>query len=113
MANSVTSEEISGIENVFFKLDPTKTGEISLQEFFEVLKANMVISNDEVERLFAVMDSDHTGKLSYTEFIAAMLQTRFQMDEGVMIRESFNRLDKEHKGTICRTDLGNALGGQG
>jgi Ca2+-binding EF-hand superfamily protein len=111
MAYSLTSEEISGIEDIFFKLDPNKTGEISLQEFFEVLKTHLVISNDEVERLFAVMDSNQRGKLSYTEFVAAMLQTRVQMNEDV-IRESFDRLDKEHKGTISKTDLRNALGGQ-
>lgn len=75
MAYSLTSDEISGIEDTFFKLDPNKTGEISLQEFFEVLKKHLVISNDEVQRLFAVMDSNHSGNLSYTEFIAAMLQT--------------------------------------
>merc|ERR1719420_2264167 len=70
MAYSMTSEEISGIEDIFFKLDPQKTGEISLQEFFHVLKTHLVISNNEVNRLFAVMDGDQSGKLSYTEFVA-------------------------------------------
>eukprot|EP00746_Dinoflagellata_sp_MGD_P008668 gnl/MRDRNA2_/MRDRNA2_117365_c0_seq1.p1 gnl/MRDRNA2_/MRDRNA2_117365_c0~~gnl/MRDRNA2_/MRDRNA2_117365_c0_seq1.p1 ORF type:complete len:376 (+),score=86.43 gnl/MRDRNA2_/MRDRNA2_117365_c0_seq1:29-1129(+) len=40
-----------------------------------------------------------------------MLQTRVQMNEDV-IRESFDRLDKEHKGTVSKNDLRAALGGQ-
>lgn len=111
IAYACTSEEISGIEKVFFKLDPEKTGEISLSEFFEVLKSHLIISNDEIDRLFAVMDSDHKGKLSYTEFVAAMLQTHVKMNEDV-IRECFDRLDKDKKGVIHRDDVYAALGGE-
>ena len=49
------------------------------------------------------------GRLNYTEFIAATLETHGHLEEE-RIREAFDRLDTDSSGFISRSDLAAFLG---
>ena len=108
IAHKSTSEEIARLRKVFKKYDKKKTGFIQLEDFKSCL--NVYGWNDEyIEHLFACADLDGTGKLKYTEFLAATIESTGMVTED-HIAEAFDRLDSDDSGFISFENLREIFG---
>jgi len=65
----------------------------------------------EADKVFAnlLVDGNGGGELLYTQFMAAAMQSRFQMQE-FNIREAFQKFDHENSGMITVDNLRDVLG---
>jgi|AntRauTorckE5430_2_1112549.scaffolds.fasta_scaffold00769_9 serine/threonine protein kinase len=108
IAHKSTSEEIARLRKAFKKYDKKKSGFIELDEFNSCLK--IYGWNDEyIEHLFACADLDGTGKLKYTEFLAATIESTGMVTEE-HIAEAFDRLDSDDSGYISFENLRELFG---
>ena len=73
---------------MFKRLGKDNCGTISLSDFIGVMSDLMVIPSEEISQMFKVMDTHKTGKSSYSEFVASLLQTRFNMHADLLRRPS-------------------------
>merc|ERR1711934_1071128 len=89
--------------------DTDGSGHISIAEFQKALGAQM--QDDAIKKLFELIDTDHTGLISYSEFIASTL---FHQDilTPERLLAAFERLDPDHSGFIEASELSNLLPGQ-
>mmetsp|Transcript_35012 Transcript_35012/g.100712 ORF Transcript_35012/g.100712 Transcript_35012/m.100712 type:complete len:484 (+) Transcript_35012:407-1858(+) len=109
MAYSLTSEEIEGMRELFKAIDKSREGTIRLEELTAVMQDHMEISNDEIEKIFSVLDHNKDEQVYYTDFLAAMLSTRIRLHED-LIRRAFERFDIDNSGVISVENLKGVLG---
>mmetsp|Transcript_16724 Transcript_16724/g.31684 ORF Transcript_16724/g.31684 Transcript_16724/m.31684 type:complete len:679 (-) Transcript_16724:4023-6059(-) len=108
IAHKSTSEEIERLRKVFKKYDSRKKGSISLEDFSACLKV-YGWNDDYIKHLFQCADLDGTGKIKYTEFLAAAIESTGLVTEE-RIAEAFDRLDSDDSGYISLEDLREILG---
>ena len=108
IAHKSTDDEIGFLRKVFDRFDFEKDGEITLKEFMECLKLYHYSEND-VERMFIGMDLDGTGKVHYSEFLAATMEAHGAISEE-RIAEAFDRLDSDDSGYISVQNIRGFLG---
>ena len=90
--------------NQYFKLfDKDYDGQISLEEFQDVL-VNMNMEKNEITDIFNSLDINKNGFINYTEFVAAFLEKDIYLSTEA-INEAFTFFDKNHKGTISKEDI--------
>lgn len=109
IAYKSTYEEIGILRNLFAKFDKDRNGEVSLEEFKEVLSKHYSYTDEEAEELFRGVDIDGTGTLQYCEFVAATLEALGAIDEE-RLAEAFDRIDVDDTGYITVSDLRSFLG---
>ena len=90
--------------NQYFKLfDKDYDGQISLEEFQDVL-VNMNMEKNEITDIFNSLDINKNGFINYTEFVAAFLEKDIYLSTEA-INEAFTFFDKNHKGIISKEDI--------
>lgn len=109
MAHHSSSEELQEIREAFLALDKDKTGTISFDNLRTAINAQFDLSETELKEIFEVMNLAHDQEIHYSEFIAALMQTRVRMDKN-MLRETFDHLDVFHAGKITKKDLQQVIG---
>merc|ERR1719353_927148 len=105
----LNSADIKKLSETFKSFDTDGSGHITLTEFKHALGKQM--DDQAVKALFDMIDTDHTGLLSYSEFIASTL---FHQDllTPERLLAAFDRLDPDHSGFIEASELSNLLPGQ-
>lgn len=98
LATQLDHAEIEKLRNTFVSMDTNQDGHLSMEEF------KMGISNSKqlllgFEDLWKDIDTDHDGFVDYTEFIAATLDRRVQMQKNMCWRV-FRQMDTNHDGKI-------------
>mmetsp|Transcript_39683 Transcript_39683/g.88847 ORF Transcript_39683/g.88847 Transcript_39683/m.88847 type:complete len:590 (-) Transcript_39683:41-1810(-) len=109
MAWSLSREDREHLREQFKSMDENNDGTITLPEFKKILVENFDVDSHEAERLFESLDADNDHQLSYTEYLAAALQGRIAIHED-LVRDSFQRFDRDRSGMITVTDLRQVLG---
>ena len=56
------------------------------------------------DQLFEMLDSNHNGKLDFSEFKAAMLRTTLYL-QSQHLRKAFHFFDRDNSGTITKKEL--------
>ena len=100
--------KIKGLRDAFHEIDVSHEGTITLEEMRTVL-AQYQIDNDEIESIFRGMDVDESGKIGYTEFLAATVEAHGVAKEEELL-EAFDRLDADDSGYISAENLKDILG---
>jgi len=108
IAHKSTSEEIGFLRKAFKKYNRSRDGEINLAEFKKCLSVHEY-SNAYMEYLFTQVDLDNTGKIKYTEFLAATIESTGLITEE-RLAEAFDRLDHNDSGFITVDSLKAVLG---
>jgi len=108
IAHKSNSEEIGFLRNVFKRYDKDRNGSIELPEFKRCL-SKYKYTDSYMEKLFNCADLDGTGKLRYTEFLAATIESTDLVTEE-RLAEAFDRLDTDDSGYISVNDLRELLG---
>lgn len=110
IAHKSTTDEIGILRKVFMQYDVDKNGVLSYEEFKKAFDA-AGYSEEECERMFDACDLDGSGKIRYTEFLAATIEAQGAISEE-RLAEAFDRLDSDDSGFISAANLKELLGNE-
>merc|ERR1712228_1070833 len=79
MAWSLSNEERAQVREYFVAMDKNKQGTITLAELKQVMIDKFQISDHETNQIFLAMDSNQDKTIHYSDFLAAMMNTRISM----------------------------------
>ena len=100
---------LAELRAAFEAIDEASEGEITVEELEKVLARHGMNDQESVRMLFDSLDVDRTGKVHYTEFIAATMQMRCELTTEAY-RRAFQLLDTDSSGEISLTNLCTLLG---
>lgn len=109
MAWSLTNEERSQVRDAFIQLDTSKTGTIKLKDLRLVLENQFSKEDTEIARVIGALDSNNDEEINYSEFLAAMVSSRIQLHDGLLLA-TFKRFDTDNSGFITLLNLREVLG---
>lgn len=109
MAWSLTMDERAQVREAFLQLDPERNGAIKLHEFKQVMMDKFNITDEEAMYTFQSIDVNHDDEIHYTEFLAAMVTTRINLNDG-LLAQTFRRFDVDNSGYITAANLREVLG---
>lgn len=110
LAWSLTNEDRAKVRNQFNAIDTNRSGTITMGELKSVLANELNLHGDEeFGVIFDSLDTANTQEISYTEFLAAMVQTRIALHDDVL-EATFRRFDADGTGYISVKNLRQALG---
>jgi len=111
MANTMDRNEVGELQNLFLLLDSEQTGTISMNELKEAfVKLGLTdINDEELRKIFSVIDHDSSGQIHYAEFLAALAESNGLVTTD-RLSDAFDRIDASGKGYISHDDLKAILG---
>jgi calcium-dependent protein kinase len=104
IATRLKDEEIKNLKEIFNTLDKDNNGSLTLEEVkagVEELKGGKEIDFEEV---FKSIDTDGSGVINYTEFLAATMDQKLYMKEE-RLYEAFKVFDKDNSGKISAEEI--------
>jgi len=107
MALTLPKEDRAKVRESFICLDEDNTGEVSVEELQSILEDK--VSREEAEAIFRSLDTSGDGSIGYSEFLAAMLQSKIQINDA-LIKKTFLRLDKDRSGHISIQNIEHVMG---
>jgi calcium-dependent protein kinase len=107
MATQCSSEEIAELINMFVKLDKNRDGTLSLSDV-EAALSYTDLSLSDLEAMINAIDTDGSGNIDLTEFIAAMMSKRIYMSQE-KLWNAFKRFDVKASGKITADGLKEVL----
>lgn len=110
LAHKSSIDDIFKLRKAFDKYDESDDGLITMGEFKKSLTEIGCLENDkEIARMFKEIDTDNSGDIHYTEFLAATIETQGRIQEE-RLAEAFDRIDSSGKGYISQGDVRMLLG---
>merc|ERR1719401_1028180 len=109
MATQMDAKAIDGLKKTFVNMDRNKDGMVSAMELREGLIAAGVAAPENLQELFSHIDTDGSGAIDYTEFLASTLNKKSYYQEEV-IWSAFKKFDLDGNGAIDIKELDNVLG---
>ena len=107
----IVDEEIGFLRNLFLqRFDTDKAyANVSFEEFQKALTNEYMYTETELRNIFTKINLDGTGKLSFTEFLAATIEAHGSIEEA-RIAEAFDRIDDDDSGYITVDNLKDLAG---
>jgi len=108
VAQNLKDEDIKDLRQMFEQLDENNDGTLTIQEIQESLtKYEATMPSDLVE-IIRNLDTDGSGSIDYTEFIAATV-TQKQYLKKEVVWSAFRQFDKDGDGSITKAELAEVL----
>lgn len=114
-ARKLKAFELEQFRSVFEQIDIDNSGTVTLQELRQAMESSpkatdgqVLPLNDVVEQLLSVLDSDMSGEIDYTEFIAAIMDSRLEQHEE-LAWQAFRAFDMDGDGHITKAELRDIL----
>jgi len=98
IASRLKDDEIKILKDIFNTLDKDKNGTLTLEEVREGV-SKLGDKNINVEELFTSIDTDKSGVINYTEFLASTIDQKIYLKEEKLY-EAFKTFDKDNSGKI-------------
>ncbi|XP_022753582.1 calcium-dependent protein kinase 29-like [Durio zibethinus] len=109
IAESLSSEEIKGLNHMFRNFDTNGSGTITVEELRDGLaRLGSKLTETEIKQLMDAADVDKSGAIDYIEFITATMD-RHRLDREENIHKAFRFFDKDGSGFITRDELRQAM----
>jgi len=108
VARQMDDRDMEHLRDIFTQFDANKKGTLTILELHEGLARAGVTDNGMLRKLAKALDSDNSGAIDYTEFLAAALDARAASQEAAC-RAAFRVFDKDDSGTISLEELAEAL----
>jgi len=108
IATQLNEKEIKNLKDTFLTLDKNGDGTLTLEEIKSGCQKQKISLPDNFEEIFTSIDTDSSGCMDYTEFIAATMETSFQHRED-LCWAAFRVFDTDGDGTITTSELGMAM----
>lgn len=112
IASKLTEKDIENLKKTFKSINISGDGVITLEELLEGMRlAGCNVEKQTLEEVFAIIDSNQNGRIDYTEFLAACLNTHNYLDNGIL-KTAFQHFDYDHSGFITNDELKEVLTGR-
>jgi len=111
VARQLPDEAVGGLRGLFHSLDSNGDGLLSPQEIREGLASRALEVPQSLDEILRSVDSDGSGCLDYTEFVAATVDRRVYAQRGVLLA-AFRTFDLDGDGKISKEELRQVLGGE-
>ncbi|KAK1364792.1 Calcium-dependent protein kinase [Heracleum sosnowskyi] len=109
IAESLSEEDIKGLNVMFTNMDTDKSGTITYEELKSGLaRLGSNLSETEVKQLMEAADVDGNGTIDYIEFITATMH-RHKLERDEHLFKAFQYFDKDNSGFITRDELESAM----
>ncbi|KAF8820493.1 calcium-dependent protein kinase CDPK2B [Cardiosporidium cionae] len=110
IAQHLSEKDISNLRDIFVALDVDHSGTLSLQELSEgLMKLGWTEIPPDLQQIIEDVDSDKSGFIDYTEFLAATIDKRLYINESICW-EAFRVFDQDGNGKISSEELRKVLG---
>jgi len=109
IAQQLPETEIQQLKETFLAIDKNGDGTLTLEEIQQGSLQHNVQLPPDFAQIFASMDSDGSGCIDYTEFIAATVEKRTYMQEDICWG-AFRIFDLDGNGKISKDELSKVLG---
>jgi len=108
IAQQLNDADIEELSNTFKALDVNKDGTLTPQEVRDGMTKFKIDIPEDLEAVMRAVDSDGSGVIDYSEFIAATLTTKQYAREEVMW-SAFRTFDLDGDGCITKAELASVL----
>jgi calcium-dependent protein kinase len=105
----VSPDEIKELKDLFISLDVNGDGSLSLEEIKEGLKGQA--NEQQILNMLMAADTDGSGDINYTEFIAACIGSNIYENEKYL-KQAFDMFDKDKSGKIDKDEVVALLSGE-
>jgi len=113
VASNLHDNDVGDLVSIFTRLDTDKSGVLSREQFVEgFLLVDSSLDKQEVEELFAHVDTNGSGTIDYHEWLCATT-SHSQLKSPTAMLKTFDTLDTQGRGTIKPGDLAKYLGEEG
>eukprot|EP00928_Gymnodinium_smaydae_P018457 TRINITY_DN17022_c0_g2_i2.p1 TRINITY_DN17022_c0_g2~~TRINITY_DN17022_c0_g2_i2.p1 ORF type:complete len:517 (+),score=137.34 TRINITY_DN17022_c0_g2_i2:91-1641(+) len=110
IANQLNEDQIKELREIFMGLDENDDGKLTVAEMKTgIEKAGLKNIPPDLKQIMEDVDSDGSGVIDYTEFLAATLDRRVYLKEDVMWA-AFRVFDRNGDGKITQKELQEVLG---
>eukprot|EP00811_Abedinium_folium_P028718 NODE_4469_length_1887_cov_20.710227.p1 GENE.NODE_4469_length_1887_cov_20.710227~~NODE_4469_length_1887_cov_20.710227.p1 ORF type:complete len:510 (-),score=122.71 NODE_4469_length_1887_cov_20.710227:306-1835(-) len=110
IASQLGESQIKALRDTFMQLDGNGDGLLTVVEMREGLaKSGLKEIPPDLERIMKEVDSDGSGVIDYTEFLAATLDKKTYLDENVCW-QAFRVFDRNGDGKISAEEMRQVLG---
>ena len=109
IASRLNEEEIKNIKKNFESIDENNDGKLSLEELKEAVGKTPGFKMELIDEIFKSIDTDNSGNIEYTEFIAASLEKNIYLNEQKLM-DAFKLLDSDNSGKISKAEISKILG---
>jgi calcium-dependent protein kinase len=106
-----TKEELFDLQQAFTAMDENRNGFITRKEMIRGFNAETEEEIKGVENIFAEIDIDDNGTISYSEWLTASVDTKSLLTKE-KLENAFNIFDKDGGGTITIEEIKNVLVGE-
>ena len=105
-------KEEEDLRMLFKEFDQSNKGVISKEDFKLQLEKiyGSIITNELADEVFAQLDLDNSGSISYNEFITSVIGNRKNITEE-RLEKAFKMLDKNNNGLLSIDEIKNYFGG--
>lgn len=104
IAQQLNEKDIEDLKQTFHVLDKNRDGTLTSTEIKEGMSKHKVSMPPDFEEALGMLDTDGSGCIDYTEFIAATLTTKQYLKKEV-VWSAFRTFDKDGDGKITKAEL--------
>ena len=108
IASRLTDEEVKKLKDAFQKIDVNGDGMLTLDELKNAINQNPEVHVMNIEQIFKTIDTDNSGVINYTEFLAASIDKRIYLQED-KLRDAFKLFDEDKSGKISKSEISKVL----
>ncbi len=105
------NEEVQQMKQLFTEFDANGDGTLSKEEitygYYKLYGDCM--DDDEIDKIFSMVDKDSNGKIEYTEWVTAQMSLRSALSDQ-KLKLTFDMFDRDKSGTISAPELKQVLG---
>jgi len=110
IAGQLNEDQIKALRDTFMKLDSNGDGKMTVAELKEgIARSGLKDIPQDLQTIMDDIDSDGSGEIDYTEFLAATLDKRLYLQEDVCWN-AFKNFDRNNDGKISQEELKVILG---
>merc|ERR1712039_74703 len=115
IAQEVNVTQIQDLKQTFKGLDTDNDGMVSQEEIKQAIeelkkKGNYSFDVELLHQYLSKLDTDGSGKIDWSEFVASMMDKRtYETEAGLW--KAFQKLDLDHDGFITKAELKTVLSG--
>merc|ERR1712217_653827 len=109
IAQEMKASDLEELKAVFNGLDKNHDGTLSHDEVLQAIaevksKGNYSFNPEDLERYLLKLDTDGSGKIDWSEFLASMM-SKNSVENETTLWKAFRRFDLDGDGQITKTEL--------